>query len=58
MEAYYCPQAVDAHVTAIVLLLQPVCNELLHNTESQFRQLFGFFFFLALFMFSPCVENS
>lgn len=41
MEAYYCPEAVDAHVTAIVLILQPVCNELLRNTESNFHQLFG-----------------
>lgn len=41
MEAYFCPEAVDAHVTVIVLLLQPVCNELLRNTESNFQQLFG-----------------
>lgn len=41
MEAYFCLEAVDAHVTAIVLLLQPVCNELLRNTKSNFHQLFG-----------------
>lgn len=36
----FYPKTFDYHMTAIVLFLQLVCNELLQNTESDSYQLF------------------